>query len=28
LFAPADIGTLLAPLLRGELPESSVVVGE
>jgi ADP-ribose pyrophosphatase YjhB (NUDIX family) len=28
VFAPADIGALLAPMLRGELPESPVVVGE
>jgi len=28
VFAPADIGALLAPLLRGQLPSSLVVVGE
>jgi 8-oxo-dGTP diphosphatase len=28
LFAPADLGVLIAPLMRGELPESPVVVGE
>jgi ADP-ribose pyrophosphatase YjhB (NUDIX family) len=28
VFAPGDIGALLAPLLRGELPERPVVVGE
>jgi ADP-ribose pyrophosphatase YjhB (NUDIX family) len=28
LFAPAALGALLAPLMRGELPETPLVVGE
>jgi 8-oxo-dGTP pyrophosphatase MutT (NUDIX family) len=28
VFAPADFGALIGPLLRGELPSSPVVVGE
>jgi hypothetical protein len=28
VFAPADFGALLGPLLRGEVPDSPVVVGE
>jgi hypothetical protein len=27
-FAPADLGARLGPLLRGEVPEAPVVVGE
>jgi 8-oxo-dGTP pyrophosphatase MutT (NUDIX family) len=28
VFAPADFGALLGPLLRGELPDAPLVVGE